>query len=703
MAKNGIIKTIVDNIQNNMDKLYGNTYLGSNTNKKDLEDLKRNIDTSIDSILKYNKDNIGISNLSKLYSRTDTKQDKNGGSLESLLNGEDLNSSIIGTFSENTWIVEYDADINLILKYMPRLYSALSLKKDHVLMADSFSKDFIRTTNKSNVQHRSQYLNKIDNLKDIYNLNEFIESCYENTSKYGEQYIYIKPYTEAFEALNKPSNNVVQESVITHNLTEKNEEVMNVTIKFNNSKILQSAIREHSSILESITESTNEKKSNGKNRGFEGLDGNKVDGLIDINSTKKESNENIKVPGCVLKKLKRENIIPIYVESTCLGYYYIECDYDSFLSSYNNRVGGGMVGGAVGSGGGITNPNGINGNSNNKNRDDILNKITKEISKNIDAKFINNNQDLRKEIYMILKHSKMQETSSTNINVTFLPAEDVIHMYFNKNENNNRGVSDLDGALVPAKLYIAMLMNNMLGVLTRSQDKRIYYVKNHIDTNISKTLLNTINQLKKSNFNSREIMNIKNFLNIQGQFNDFLIPMGPSGDSPINFEMMQGQDIDMKEDFLSKLEEMAVNTTDIPYEYVSSSDSVDFAMRITMHNGKTLRMIVKRQGILCKYISRIMSKLYNYEYDDNDIIDVVLPAPSYLDSVNTTQIVDSISSLADNIVEMETAAEDDDVMKELLKGKIKWHYMSSYVDRSLIQTLREESEIEAKYKTSDEE
>ena len=91
-------------------------------------------------------------------------------------------------------------------------------------------------------------------------------------------------------------------------------------------------------------------------------------------------------------------------------------------------------------------------------------------------------------------------------------------------------------------------------MLTRGQDKRVYYVKQSVEQNIAQTLLNVIDQIKKNNFNIMQIENMNSILNMTGQFNDYVIPVGMSGDPPINMEVLQGQDINPQNEFMDKLE-----------------------------------------------------------------------------------------------------------------------------------------------------
>ena len=74
----------------------------------------------------------------------------------------------------------------------------------------------------------------------------------------------------------------------------------------------------------------------------------------------------------------------------------------------------------------------------------------------------------------------------------------------------------------------------------------------------------------------RQIESMNNILNIVGKYNDYIIPLGPSGDPPIQFEVLQGQDIQTPTEIMDKMEEAAVNTI-MPFEFVHATFQQDFA------------------------------------------------------------------------------------------------------------------------------
>ena len=139
----------------------------------------------------------------------------------------------------------------------------------------------------------------------------------------------------------------------------------------------------------------------------------------------------------------------------------------------------------------------------------VVDNITDNIVSKLDSKFINDNQDLKDEIYSLLKASS--ETNATNIRfkITYIPPNDIIHIYFKKDKLTHRGISDLADSLLPASLYSALYITNSIWSLTRAQDKRVYYINQSVDTNIASTLMNTVNQIMKGNMNYHYIIIIE--------------------------------------------------------------------------------------------------------------------------------------------------------------------------------------------------
>lgn len=407
-----------------------------------------------------------------------------------------------------------------------------------------------------------------------------------------------------------------------------------------------------------------------------------VDGLYTSNKT----NSKIKdMNGCIVKILKRERVTPIILNDICLGYYYFEFDNQAAL--FEDRY---VTSGVVNTITGLRSNGRSEAFDSMQRREELLRSIANNLADKIDANFVNNNQDLKKEIYYILKYNDSFNAaagSTNNIRVSYIPPEDIHHIYFNLDEDTGRGVSDLNLSLIPAKLWVAIYITNCLAVMTRGNDKRVYYVKQSVESNISKTLLKTINEIKKSNFGIRQIENINSVLNITGRFNDYIIPRGNDGQSPIEFEVMPGQQIEIKTDLLNILEESAINVIGIPIEIIQNRQSPDYATQLTMSNSKFLRFVYTRQGDFQKAIAPLYTKIYDIEYGSKDQIVVTLPPPLFINVTNTNQLIINTSDYCNNITEIVMADEQDEAIRANFAKELKIYYLGSYLNMDIIRQI----------------
>lgn len=723
------INKLTDFVQNSLDTLYNKTFYSTSSNKSSLDYIKSKLDNSIDNIVTVNKNSTGNATMSTLYSRL---QDANIGSngenskkLEELINDNTIiESGLMGFINNTTTIFDYDNKIDTIIKYMPKLQEALDCRKDNVLSADHFSKDFINITTTNFSNNVESYNEHIKDIKDRYEIQDLVDRIYDESSKYGEAFVYIVPYKKAVARLLKQKNNIradlnMKECKI---ISESGNMVfddlpLGVTkedmMKFGNielecymntpiNSVIENYMKYEKSIKllneislnyegadlseEYLYEAANNVRDVVKGQfdrtikddlTFDNFDDRGQDGLIDKNKkTNNTKDKSINVPGTVVKILERKHVIPIYIDKYCFGYYYIEVegpynpvgDYDKMQDPTMSLKGSTN----------ILTTNSMMDQSTKQNN--ILRYLARQISGYIDANFINTNQDLRNEIYAILKYNQDNNSSKMNkIRVTFIPPEDMEHVYFKLNPETHRGISDLDKALFPATLWSSMYITNCIWNMTRGADKRVYYVNQTVDTNISKTLLNTINQIKKGNFGIRQIENINHILNITGKFNDYIIPKGPSG-PPIDFEVMQGQTIEYQSELMTMLEEAAINSTDVPMEMIQMRQSVEYAAQLTMSSSKFLRKVYNRQSKFQKPITRIINKIYNNEYDDNITINVILPPPMFLNITNTNQMMTNVNEYSSSVAQLLLDPNEEDDVKNYVVQQINKYNLGTYLN-----------------------
>lgn len=413
------------------------------------------------------------------------------------------------------------------------------------------------------------------------------------------------------------------------------------------------------------------------------------DGLKDLDEpTKANDAEQLEIPGAVFEILEHDRVKPIYINNTCLGYYYIEMNDPNGGNAEEQMTFTSTLGGMRPRR--TARENEANGGTSTQDNE-VLMKIARKIAQRIDKKFINSNQDIAKEIYTVLKYNADNNGKTTKLRISFIPPSDIIHSYFELNKKTHRGVSDIVKSLFPAKLYTCLYISNTIALLTRGYDKRLYHVKQTIDTNITSVLLNVINQIKRSNFNLRQIENMNNIMNVTGRFNDLVIPQNANGESPVSFEIMPGQNVEVKTEFMNMLEEMAVNQTGVSLEMVNSRYQESTATHLTMSNSRFLIKVYARQKLYEPILSAIYTKLYQYEYNTNSIVKVELPPPIMLNFTNTSQILSMSQELIQNIVQMKFGSSQNEQEKLAFTSLLMEYYYDSFLPMDKINAMADKA------------
>ena len=195
---------------------------------------------------------------------------------------------------------------------------------------------------------------------------------------------------------------------------------------------------------------------------------------------------------------------------------------------------------------------------------------------------------------------------------------------------------------------------------------------------------------------------MSNVLGMLGKFNDLLIPRSPSGEAPLDVEVVPGQNVEVKTELMQMLEEMAVNSTDVPLEVIQAQNSTDFATHLTMTNTKFLQKIYNRQAKTERVFNKIVTKIYDAEFECNDSIVVKLPPPMYLNVINSGQIFQQATDVAGQIADIyggSDLANNQEALDRFAR-KIKKNYIVSFVNEEQIEQFKNEALMEASKNTS---
>ena len=280
----GALKRLASTVQTNLDSLYSKTYFTSPSTKGDLDTTKNDITKTIDNIIANNIQLVGSSSIASLYNRLENNSPRdtlNRNKLDELFTDRNLMDGLMNSYIENKFLRDYDEEIDTVLKYCPKLLEALEVRKDNVLSADHFTKDFINVSEDMKLSDDTTFMAKCNEIKEKYDLNAKFEKWYDLTARYGEVFIYNVPYRKAISRLLAMKNNTlkpisvngesteyIQESTITINpLKDKNLDInseyfdkhgaVNIKVEYNMTGMLIDTI-------ESLHEAFNESAKHSK-------------------------------------------------------------------------------------------------------------------------------------------------------------------------------------------------------------------------------------------------------------------------------------------------------------------------------------------------------------------------------------------------------------------------------------------------------
>lgn len=725
------INSRLDSIDAQMQDVYKGTYNTTQSNNLTLQNITDDIMGSIDALIADSSDIQGIPNISRLYNRIQSKTDSSfNEDIFSIFEDKNLVSNLMDVYSKSRSIRQMDEQIDTVCKYMPKMQNALEILKDSVLVSETFSKDYLNLISGLN-KNDDAFASRAIMLKNKYDLENVLDIAAWQTLKYGESFIYHPPYKKTFEQILAKRaktpwmhNNMTltRESVIVESghfkglgttidhtaptlpanangtlmLNFKVGLIDEVVDQYDSldqlsrkiPKSLYEQYIEETTLLETtgskkVTSTTADTKIDKDNVKFqqlipdelkyEPLDNVASDGFVDSN--KKDKKANINTPGCIIKFLKRDHVFPVYIEDSCLGYYYLEYipndNITNTTSIFKNSV--------------MSASGNMDGES--KEDDKLLKYLANQISSNIDASFINANIDLSKEIYMMLRYDEKFNVSNPNgkFNAAFIPAEDIHHHYYKMDPDTHRGISSMYDGLIPATIWCMLSLCTSVGIVTRGQDKRVYYVQNTgVETNVAKTLMNVVNQIKRGNFGVRQLESVNNILGIVGRYNDHIIPTGPNGDAPVRFEVMQGQQIEAPTEMMQTMEENAINSTGVPLELVNATKGLDYAVHYTVSNSRFMTVVSKLQSKEQRMDSEFITKIYNCEYEENTIINIMLPEPRFIAVGNTNSVIDNVKTYAQNIVEIYgydlTEEEKAEFSNLIIRNRLASHINTDMID-----------------------
>ncbi|WP_301067395.1 hypothetical protein, partial [uncultured Duncaniella sp.] len=574
------------------------------------------------------------------------------------------------------------ADLKFVAKFIPALGEAVRTTLDAIVGSDDMSATITRNlelgTNLTEAE-KAAVTAEIERIeKDEKLPKKLRNTVFKKTLISGQHYVYAPPYaalfqeydrlvkagkvqngsiitapnvattrrqakgfnlTTASESIGESTDfDIVQEAVSVESLTEAlqangsftKDEIKMMTTELNkaNLNITTSQSPYLFEAIESIAalETYNDYSASlqGYVNTFDGLgvmDDDKIiktsNGVIDPNVKGSKFN----TTGTYLKYIDASKLVPVKVYNRIVGYFHV---HDTTASKKAKGI---ATGDAV-----MFNSINLFSSQNllqTKKEDavkTIVDTITDGILANFSNRFVNNNAEHKKLIADCIIANGL---INNNLQIQFIPAEHIVSFAIDEDEDNG-GQSMLSDSLFPARLLLDLIISKMLLYMNKSGNRTLAFVrKGPIDVSYANHIQRTIRQLQESNITFGDLLSSNLSFAKFAPYGALQVPMARNGDRLVDFEVQEGQQIEMKPEFEDWLEKMAIMGTGVPSVILEYTDAADYARSITSGNIKHATRVASFQTDLEEPTTKLYKILIANSNLPDDLKNKVLPHFAY--------------------------------------------------------------------------
>ena len=351
------------------------------------------------------------------------------------------------------------------------------------------------------------------------------------------------------------------------------------------------------------------------------------DGLI--NDVSKEF-QNVK--GVYLKILPATKLIPIRIDRTVIGYYYISDltrpddageRRNSGLSGYTLRT--------PSIGHDTFSPDKM-----------LVERLASKIINNFNLKFMRDNTSLHQQIVSILEAHKFNESM---LRFIYIPAENVCQCTINE-DGAGKGHSMLEGGLITARMYMFLKLYSLLFQINNSSI-RVYNLRSSgIDKNYKQFVQQVMRKFAARRVTSNDIFNYRSSMTKVSGGSELILPTGADNTPAINIETIPAADTPMNTDLLDKLRAEAINSTPVPAIMVQNGGvtEIEFSKETELANTRFRSFISSTKIDMNRDITVLYRKILRWETDIDPVILQDLKFVFHMPSAETLKVTSGMIS-----------------------------------------------------------
>ena len=362
------------------------------------------------------------------------------------------------------------------------------------------------------------------------------------------------------------------------------------------------------------------------------------------------------IKDCYVKLIDPTKIIPIKIMDQVIGYYYVQEEDITPLA--------GMISSTLY----------FNKFDEHAKQQTIVDSIAKRIVECFDKDFLKDNIKFKRTIVEAINYYNLNEK---RLKFQFIPVEYIQEFKIDEDEYGN-GQSMIKKSLFYAKLYLMLLLFKIMTIILNSNDQKVNYIKT---SGIDKDVANKVQEIARikqsRQINMYDLFNYTTLINKVGNGSEMYVPVGRSGERPVETEILSGQEVQLNSDLLEMLKNSYILGTGVPAAIVNYLNEAEFAKVVEQNNTKFNGRVVNYQLDFNSNITSMYKKILKWSTNIPpqliDNFEFVLQPPKTVATTAKSEAINGFNQLAEFLVgilfEDPGQAEDPTTPKKIRKFK----------------------------------
>ena len=309
------------------------------------------------------------------------------------------------------------------------------------------------------------------------------------------------------------------------------------------------------------------------------------------------------VKGIYLKVLPATKLIPIRIDRTIIGYYYISDG--TRPEETGQRKNSGLTGYT------LRTPS-IGYDTFSPDRM-FCEKLATKIINNFDLKFMRDNTALHQQIVAVLETHRFNDCLMRFI---FIPADNVVTAAINK-DGTGRGHAMLEPGLVTARMYMFLKLYSILYQINNSQI-RVYNLRmSGMDKNYKRYVQEIMRKFSARRVSANDIFNYRASMSKVTGFSELVMPMGAGDKAPVEINSIPGAEAPINNELLDNMRAETLNATPVPSILVTNGGvtEIEFSKETELANSRFTSFVTGCKLDLNRPITLLYRKIMRWETD----------------------------------------------------------------------------------------